>query len=156
MIPSIEKLMGLSRRFWNGKEICNFLGKSLLEEKQHMWSEEPWAHLPAGPGITAESTCPWASRWFTFQPLVSHQCQLFCVLPRVALETQHLQSVLQHSANESIWRGPPLPFTLSSSPHFTQASPAKCVLLSSPSPIPLHSHTHPDFTPSCISGFRPG
>lgn len=33
MIPSTEKLMmGLSGRFWNDKVICNFLGKSFLEE----------------------------------------------------------------------------------------------------------------------------
>lgn len=33
---SIERPMGLSRRFWKDKVICNFLGKSFREEQTYL------------------------------------------------------------------------------------------------------------------------
>lgn len=57
MMLSIVKLMGLSGRFWKAKVICNFWGKSFLEE---------YTHLEEDNGVVK-----------------SHQCRQQSVLPRV-------------------------------------------------------------------------
>lgn len=110
-----------------------------------MQSQEPWAHLRAGPGITAESMCPWASRLFPLQPLVSHLCQLLRVLHRLAQDSAFtLSSIALPSGKHSA--GPPLQFTISPLPA-SLLCPCKMHSPFLASPSPLHSHNHRDCLP---------